>query len=119
MGIENSLIGKELRTPKAAAIAGILFGVLLIFSEVLVWISIPANPTASDVISHRRTVTLAFNLVPFAGVAFLWFIAVVRNRLGASEDRFFCHGFPGKRVAVRRDDLYVRRTCGWAYPGSN
>jgi hypothetical protein len=28
-------------------------------------------------------------LVPFAGISFLWFIGVVRDRLGHREDRFF------------------------------
>jgi hypothetical protein len=35
------------------------------------------------------------NLLPFAGIAFLWFVAVVRNRLGALEDRFFATVFLG------------------------
>jgi hypothetical protein len=88
-------IGKGLQTPRAAAIAGMLFCVLLITSQLLVWISIPANPGAIDVISHSRTVSLALNLLPFAGIAFLWFIGVVRNRLGMLEDRFFATVFLG------------------------
>jgi hypothetical protein len=34
-------------------------------------------------------VLVALNLVPFAGIAFLWFIGVLRDRIGAREDRFF------------------------------
>jgi|SRR5215470_14513808 len=73
------------RAPRAAAAAGIVFSVLLTASYFLVWLSIPANPEAQDLalISHSKTISLALNLLPFAGVAFLWFIAVVRNRLGA------------------------------------
>ena len=33
--------------------------------------------------------------MPFAGIAFLWFIAVVRDRIGAHEDRFFATAFLG------------------------
>jgi hypothetical protein len=33
--------------------------------------------------------------VPFAGIAFLWFIGVVREQLGAVEDRLFCTVFMG------------------------
>jgi len=33
--------------------------------------------------------------VPFAGIAFLWFIAAVRHRIGAYEDRFFATVFLG------------------------
>jgi hypothetical protein len=43
-------------------------------------------------------VVLALNLVPFAGIAFLWFIGVVRDRLGASEDRFFTTFFFGSGI---------------------
>ena len=94
---EISGVRKSLRAPRAAAVAGILFSVLLIASYVLVWVSIPANPEAQDlaVISHSKTISLALNLLPFAGIAFLWFIAVVRNRLGAQEDRFFATVFLG------------------------
>jgi hypothetical protein len=88
---------KGLRTPRAAGIAGIIFSILSITSHALVWISIPANVggAALDVISHSKTISLALNLLPFAGIAFLWFIAVVRNRLGALEDRFFATVFLG------------------------
>jgi len=48
-----------------------------------------------EVISHSGTISLALHLLPFAGIAFLWFIAVVRNRLGALEDRFFATVFLG------------------------
>ena len=94
---ETSAIHKRLTAPRAAAVAGILFSVLLVASEILVWVSIPANPEARDldVISHSKTISLALNLLPFAGIAFLWFIAVVRNRLGALEDRFFATVFLG------------------------
>jgi hypothetical protein len=34
-------------------------------------------------------VQVAMTLMPFAGIAFLWFIGVVRDRLGDLEDRFF------------------------------
>src|SRR5215831_4640242 len=85
------------RAPRAAAAAGIVFSVLLTASYFLIWLSIPANPEAQDLalISHSKTISLALNLLPFAGVAFLWFIAVVRNRLGELEDRFFSTVFLG------------------------
>jgi hypothetical protein len=94
---QGSTIHSRLRAPRAAAVAGILFCVLLMTSQFLVWVSIPANVggQALDVISHSKAISLALNLLPFAGIAFLWFIAVVRNRLGASEDRFFATVFLG------------------------
>jgi hypothetical protein len=36
--------------------------------------------------------------VPFAGVAFLWFIGVLRDRLGQREDRFFATVFFGSAL---------------------
>ena len=61
------------------------------------WVSIPANlgGPVLDVISHSKAISLALNLLPFAGIASLWFIAVVRNRLAALEDRFFATVFLG------------------------
>jgi hypothetical protein len=90
-------MGQAMKTPRAAAIAGIISAVLLIVSQVLIRISIPSNPLgpALDVISHSKTISLALNLLPFAGISFLWFIAVVRDRLGELEDRFFATVFLG------------------------
>jgi hypothetical protein len=45
--------------------------------------------------SHRATMAVALNLVPFAGIAFVWFIGVVRDRIGPREDRFFASVFLG------------------------
>ena len=90
-------MGQAMKTPRAAAIAGIVSSVLLTISQVLIRISIPSNPLAPalDVISHSKTISLALNLLPFAGISFLWFIAVVRDRLGELEDRFFATVFLG------------------------
>ena len=44
---------------------------------------------------RRALVRLALNLVPFAGIAFLWFIGVVRDQLGEVEDRLFSTVFLG------------------------
>jgi hypothetical protein len=40
-------------------------------------------------------ISLALNLLPFAGIAFLWFIGVVRDRVGVLEDRFIATIFLG------------------------
>jgi hypothetical protein len=69
----------------------------MITSQLLVWTSIPADlgGPATDLISNSKTISLALNLLPFAGISFLWFIAVIRNRLGLLEDRFFATVFLG------------------------
>jgi hypothetical protein len=97
MSQESVITHKRLKTPKAAAIAGILFSVLLITSQLLIWSSIPAIPShsAMEIVGNSNTISLALNMLPFAGIAFLWFIAVVRDRLGVLEDRFFATVFLG------------------------
>jgi hypothetical protein len=94
---DSSTTRARLTTPRAAAVAGILFSVLLITSLVLIRLSVPANPQDAGewLTRSSRSVSLALNLLPFAGIAFLWFIGVVRDRLGADEDRFFATVFLG------------------------
>jgi len=91
--------GSPLRAPRAAAVAGIIFSVLLLSAMVLLRVSVPAHPAVPGewlTDSHRRTaVALALNLIPFAGIAFLWFIGVVRDRIGEREDRLFATVFLG------------------------
>lgn len=86
-----------LRTPKAAAFAGIIFSVLLFAVFGLMRRSVPSDPFEQGawLIGDTTYVTLAMNLVPFAGIAFLWFVGVLRDRLGAREDQFFATVFLG------------------------
>ena len=90
-------IRQEMNTPRAAAVAGIIFSLLTITSHLLIWTSIPSNPLgpATVVITHSKNISFALNLQSFAGIAFLWFIGVVRDRLGELEDRFFSTIFLG------------------------
>ncbi len=87
----------RLRTPKAAAVAGILFSVLLMVIILLLRTSIPTNPLDAGawLAVSSGPVALALNLLPVAGVSFLWFIGVLRDRLGMREDRFFATVFFG------------------------
>ena len=93
------ITGSSLRTPRAAAVAGIAFSLLLGLSLALITVSSPANPATVGTwltqSPRRGTVAFALNLVPFAGIAFLWFIGVVRDRIGQREDRFFASVFLG------------------------
>jgi len=88
---------RTLKSPSAAAIAGILFALLYGASLVLVRISIPAGQSAdtTSLDANLETISLALNLVPYAGIAFLWFIGVIRDRLGDQEDRLFATVFLG------------------------
>ena len=90
-------IRQEMRTPRAAAVAGILFSLLGITSFLLFRISIPPNPLSqpTGMIHHSKAISLALYLLPFAGIAFLWFMGVIRDRLGEYEDSFFATVFLG------------------------
>jgi hypothetical protein len=87
----------KLRTPAAAAVAGLVFSLLLVVILLLLRLSVPSDPQESGawLASQTRQVEIAMNLVPFAGIAFLWFIGVLRDRLGEREDRFFSTVFFG------------------------
>jgi hypothetical protein len=88
---------RPLRTPRSAAVAGILFALLFATSLVLLRTAIPADPFAGTGWLDRGTprIRTALVLMPFAGIAFLWFIAVIRDHLGSYEDRFFATVFLG------------------------
>jgi len=81
------------RRPASGAIAGLVFGGILITVMVLLRTALPPSGSPAttwvDVAEQRDAVELALNLIPFAGIAFLWFMAVIRARLGSAEDRFF------------------------------
>jgi hypothetical protein len=99
MQMEESVASsRALRTPRAAAVAGVLFALLLTTALVLVRTAVPGGPGDGSWLAdpgRRRQVILALNLVPFSGIAFLWFIGVVRDRIGEREDRFFATVFLG------------------------
>lgn len=88
-----------LTAPRAAAIAGVLFSLLTITSSVVFRLSVPGQRGdlalwLNDPL-RRNAVQFAIQLVPFAGISFLWFIGVLRSRLGRLEDQFFATVFLG------------------------
>lgn len=97
MGARFEARRQAIRTPRAAATAGILFAFLLSTSLTLLLVNVPPSGLPPEGLDEQslRQVTLALNLMPFAGIAFLWFIGVIRDRLGENEDRFFATVFLG------------------------
>ena len=83
--------------PRVAALAGVIFSLLTIVGFGLVRYAVPANPTLPGTWLtepyRRNALRFALDLVPFAGIAFLWFIGVLRSRLGQFEDQFFATVF--------------------------
>jgi len=95
IGIEQS----ALRTPRSAAFAGMIFALLTLASLVTVHFALPHVPADSaDLLTtspQRELLLIGLSLIPFAAVAFLWFVGVVRDRIGDREDRFFSTVFLG------------------------
>ena len=89
----------RLETPRAAGVAGLAFAILFISSILLLRNSPSGTSTAAEIRAfylgeHASRVSLVgVYLAPFSGIAFLWFIAVVRNLIGDREDRFFATVF--------------------------
>jgi hypothetical protein len=90
-GIKEGLVGRRLTTPRAAAVAGLLFALLFTIVLVLIRTALPGSqfPGSASVAQAAGQLRAAIILMPFAGIAFLWFLGVVRDRLGELEDRFF------------------------------
>ena len=85
------------RSRRSAAIAGIVFGVLLLVALTMIRIALSEDTLQSlqTDAQRRGLIRLSLHLVPFAGIAFLWFIGVVRDQLGSVEDRLFSTVFLG------------------------
>jgi hypothetical protein len=91
---------------EAAAFAGLVFAVLSFVaflllnsapdlsapdSELTAWYSDPSN---------RSSLTVGLSLSVISAVSFLWFVAVIRRRVGDREDRFFATVFLGSGVLL-------------------
>jgi hypothetical protein len=86
-----------LTTPRAAALAGVVFAVLFGAVIILIRTKMPegVRDTAAWLNTEHGGIATATVLMPFAGISFLWFIGVVRNGFGRYEDRFFATVFLG------------------------
>jgi hypothetical protein len=99
-------LARGMRAPRAAGVAGLLFSILFLVSALLVRLHPARNATAAEIKafyqgSDGRWVTLVgFYLIPFAGIAFLWFVAVVRSHVVHHTDRFFDTVFVASGVLV-------------------
>jgi hypothetical protein len=88
---------RSLSTPRAAAVAGVLFALLFGASLVLIRLALPEceDPGAQWLQTGSTNLKIAATIMPFAAIAFLWFMGVVRDGLGRYEDRFFSTVFLG------------------------
>ena len=94
-------VDRRLETPRAAGFAGLAFAVLFVSSIVALRDHPPNGSTSREIQDFYlgdhagRVALVGVYLVPFAGIAFMWFIAAIRNLIGDREDRFFATVFLG------------------------
>jgi hypothetical protein len=88
---------RRLSTPRAAAVAGVLFGLLFAAALILIRTALPEGAEAGSqwLVAGSSNIKIAAAIMPFAGIAFLWFIGVVRDGFGGFEDKFFSTVFIG------------------------
>jgi hypothetical protein len=78
-------------------VAGVVFSLLFGTALVLIRLALPEGAEAGSqwLIEGSTNLKVAATIVPFAGIAFLWFMGVVRDGLGRYEDKFFSTVFIG------------------------
>jgi hypothetical protein len=88
---------RNLSTPRAAALAGVLFALLFGTALVFIRTALPEGGERGSqwIDGSSGKLKVAALLMPFAGIAFLWFIGVVRDGIGRYEDKFFSSVFLG------------------------
>ncbi|MGW6686201.1 hypothetical protein [Streptomyces sp. NPDC054961] len=97
-GATGASPGQSLSTPRAAGLAGVLFAALMAAAIVLARLGLPEGGDADQIAvtsGQREAVNTALELVPFAGIAFLWFMGALREHSGEAEDRFVSTVFLG------------------------
>jgi len=102
----SSQAASRVRSVESAAIAGLAFAALSSASRVL--LNSPPELTApdSEIVDwysdpgNRASLILGLTLAVFAAVSFLWFIAVIRRRVGEREDKFFATVFLGSGILI-------------------
>jgi len=97
--LPDDLAPSGLSTPRAAAVAGLIFAVLFVASVLILKSFVEPSSSGllrviGDLFGEHVAIVPGY-LIPFAGIAFLWFIAVVRDQIGVFEDRFFSTVFLG------------------------
>jgi hypothetical protein len=99
----SAKVANRLETPRAAGVAGLLFSVLFVASLLLVRTRPDSGSSAEEIADFYledsgRVAVVGLYLVPFAGIAFLWFVAAIRSHLGEREDRFFATALLGSGI---------------------
>ncbi len=94
-----------LRSIEAAAVAGLVHASLLLVSTYLLLRAPQVTADAPDVrwyvdAANQRSTALGLNLMAIGMIAFLWFVAVIRRRVGERENKFFGTVFLGSALLL-------------------
>jgi hypothetical protein len=101
----------QLKSPRAAAINGILFSLLSMTVMFIVqdFVTVtPADISQEWLKTNSKAASRALLLTPFVGITFLWFTAVLRDWLVDWKDHFFSTVFFGSGI------LFVGMFFVWA-----
>lgn len=103
-GGRREKLGRDVRSVESAAIAGVVYSVLTVAALVLLRRYPDLDLTDEEITawfedgSHQGELILGLNLAAVSSIAFLWFVAVIRRRLGDREDQFFATVFLGSAI---------------------
>jgi hypothetical protein len=95
-----------MRSIEAAAIAGLAHSTLSLIATT--WLYDAPDPADGDRAiaewysdgSNQARVIAALNLLVIGSIAFIWFVAVIRRRIGVRENRFFGTVFLGSALLL-------------------
>jgi hypothetical protein len=91
---------------EAAAVAGIMFAVLAFVASGLLTAQPLPSATPQEISAwfadsgNRLSMIAGLSVTTVAAITFLWFIAVIRRRVGDKEDQFFATVFLGSGILV-------------------
>jgi len=117
---QRSRLPRALRSIEAAAVAGLLHSALSLVATGLL-LSSPDPRDGDQAIaewyledSNQRTMILALNLMTMSSIMFVWFVAVIRRRVGERENRFFGTVFFGSALLLT--GAWLVAAVFWAAP---
>jgi hypothetical protein len=98
----NGRVATAARSVESAALAGLAHALLFIVARVLLLrVPGPDDPMVSEWYAdagNQRSVVAALNLITVGSIAFVWFVAVIRRRVGQRENQFFGTVFLGSAL---------------------
>jgi hypothetical protein len=104
--VTSSQFATRLRSIEAAAIAGLVFAVTSTIAMALLGSSPNLSAQDSEIVvwysdaANRALLTTGLSLSIVSSISFLWFVAVIRRRVGNREDQFFATVFLGSGILL-------------------